>query len=293
MRVLRPTSIWARVAREPLVHFAIVGAILFAVDTARRAANPERPAPRVTASQAPAHGPEAPIVVDDTVRAAIASRAETRLGRTPSASELDAELDAWIDDEVLYREGARRGLDRFDPVIHKRVASRMSYVLEQAVIVPEPTDADLTAWFETHRERWSTPERVDFTHVFVAGTDAAARSRAEKLAAALAAGAAPERLGDRFSGGHRYRGRPLAKLARSFGDGFVRGLERQPPGVWVERASRFGLHLVRVDRVEPARPADFAAARLDVRKAWRDEQRRIGVATELARLRASWEIDRR
>jgi hypothetical protein len=176
-------------------------------------------------------------------------------------------------------------------VIHQRIAARMSYVLQQAAIVPEPTEAELRAWFDGHRERWAAPEHVDFTHVFVLGSDAAAVALADELAAALAAGAAPERLGDRFSGGRRYRGRRIADLALAFGDEFVAGLATQPPETWVRRRSRHGLHLVRVDRVESARSADFATARLDVRKEWTDARRgaegRRGDATAARRLERS------
>jgi hypothetical protein len=274
---------WRGLVREPLVHFVAIGAVLFALDAWRGGAPPDAAAPALAA-------PRPPIVIDGRAEAQIRARAERRLGRPPTAAEAAAETEAWIDEEVLYREAVARGLDRDDPEIHQRVAARMSFVLQQEVIVPEPGEAELRAWFDAHRERWAEPERVDFTHVFVAGEDTAARARAGELAAALAAGAAPERLGDRFAGGRRYRGRRLADLASAFGEDFAAGLDAQPIGAWVERRSRFGLHLVRVDRVDAGRPADFAAARLDVRKAWIDVRRDAEVAAALARVRAGWEI---
>ncbi|MCB9572490.1 MAG: peptidyl-prolyl cis-trans isomerase [Kofleriaceae bacterium] len=302
MRVVRPTSAWRGLVREPLVHFVAIGVILFAVDAwrggDRRASRPAvvvatAAAGAAVAATSMAPPPaRAPIVVDAAARAQIAARAERHLGRAATAAELVAETEAWIDEELLYREALERGLDRDDPMIHERLASRMSYVLAQATIVPEPTEAELRAWFAAHRDRWTVPERLDFTHVFVAGTDDAAAARADGVAAALAAGAAPEGLGDRFAAGHRFRGRPLADLARAFGDEFVAGLDDQVPGAWVRRRSRFGLHLVRVDRVVAGRAADFAAARLDVREAWRQARSDAAVAAAVRRERAGWEIVR-
>lgn len=290
---------WKEVAREPLVHFVAIGAVLFAIDAARTPA----PAPAaekpsvVEAPAAPAPAVSEPmkraIVIDAGTRAQIAAAAERRLGHAPSDADIAAETERWIDEEVLYREAVARGLDRDDPVIHQRIAARMGYVLEQAAIVPEPSDAELRAWFDAHRERWTVPEHVDFTHVFVAGSDAAASARVAELEAALAAGAAPDRLGDRFSGGHRYRGRRIADLAQAFGDEFVAGLAQQQPGAWVRRRSRHGLHLVRIDRVDAPKGADFARARLDVRKEWIDARRAAEVTAALKRLRDAWTIEQR
>ncbi|HEY5948337.1 MAG TPA: peptidyl-prolyl cis-trans isomerase [Kofleriaceae bacterium] len=289
---------WKSIAREPLIHFALIGAALFAIDDAREP--PARPAPAAAtpAPVAPTVLPTAPaapraIVIDADARKQIAANAERRLGRAPTDTEIAAETERWIDEEVLYREAIARGLDRADPVIHERIAGRMSYVLEQATIVPEPSEAELRKWFEQHRDKWSVPEHVDFTHVFIAGNDAAANARADEIAAALAAGAAPERLGDRFSGGHRYRGRKPADLALAFGDEFVDGLAKQPIGTWVRRRSRHGLHLVRVDRVDAAAGADFATARLDVRKEWLEARRLDEMRAALKRLRDGWTIERR
>ncbi len=299
MHVVPTSPPWRALAREPMLHFVVLGALLFALDAWRSGADRDGDDARGVvrfadaAPSAPtAPSPRVPIVIDATVQARIAEQAELRLGRRADAAEVAAETERWIDQEVLYREAVARALDRDDPMIHQRVASRMVYVLEQAAIVAEPDEAELRAWFDANRARWSVPARLDFTHVFVAGDDAAARTRLDELAAALARGAAPERLGDHFSGGHRYRGRQVADLEAAFGADFARGLTAQAPGTWQPRRSRFGLHLVRVERAEAARAADLATARLDVRKDWMEARRDAAVAAELARLRAGWEIVR-
>ncbi|HEY5920562.1 MAG TPA: peptidylprolyl isomerase [Kofleriaceae bacterium] len=286
---------WKSIAREPLIHFVAIGAVLFAIDAWRSQDTVEPPVVPASTTSAPSATQPATksIVIDPDVRKQIAAAAQRRLGRDASAAELATETERWIDEEVLYREALARGLERDDPVIHERIASRMSYVLSQSVIVPEPSEAELRAWFERHRDKWSVAEHVDFTHVFVAGSDVVAEARAKELANALIAGTAPERLGDRFSGGHRYRGRKLTDLAEAFGAEFVDGLATQDPRAWVRRRSRHGIHLVRVDRVDAAKGADFAAARLDVRKDWIDARRAEETLAAMRRLRAAWTIEQR
>ncbi|MEJ7602662.1 MAG: peptidylprolyl isomerase [Kofleriaceae bacterium] len=286
---------WKSIVREPLVHFIAIGAVLFAVDAWR---TPDEPGSEHAPAAAPEPAPakpvagRTPLVIDAVQRRRIAAHAATRLGRPPTEPEIAAEVERWIDEEVMFREAIARGLDRDDPLIHQRIASRMTYVLEQAIIVPEPSEAALRAWFAEHRERWAVPDRVDFTHVFVAGTDAAATAKLAELERVIAGGAPSDRLGDPFPGGRRYRGRKLADLALAFGDSFVAGLGMQPIGTWTKRTSRHGLHLVRLDRTEAGRAAEFAAARLDVRQAWVDERRGRELAAAIARLRAGWEIQR-
>ena len=273
---------WKAISREPLVHFLLLGGVLFAIAAVR-----DEPA------RAPA--PSLPVAVTRTIVVAaddkprMVERARQRLGRAPNAAEIEAETELWIDEEVLFREALARGLERDDPMIRERIASRMSYVLAESAVVPEPTDAQLRAWFDKHRERYAAAERLDFTHVFVAGGDA---KRADELAAQLAAGASPDTLGDTFSGGRKYRGRKLADLAEAFGPEFVDGLATQKPNIWVRRTSRHGIHLVRLDRLDAPRAPDFEAAKLEVRREWMEDQRRVASEAALRQLREHWKIER-
>ncbi len=273
------------VLREPLLHFLLIGALLFAVDRWRGGG--------VSTQAAGTRGaPSGAIVVDGELRRWLEDGLRrARGGQPPGAGELDEAVSRWIDEEVLYREGMARGLDRDDPAVRKRIADKMAFVLEQEIVVPPPSDAELRAWFERERDRFARPERVDFTHVFVAGSGDEAEARARQLLARLQAGEDPELLGDRFSGGQRYRGRKPDDLAASFGAEFARGLDRQPiGGAWQLRRSRHGVHLVRVDRVEPGSAADFASARLDVAKEWSDQRRAAELAARVRALRARWQV---
>lgn len=276
---------WRSIAREPLLHFVLLGAVLYAVADAVR----EEPPPSRTAKTSAPVAIDRTIVVEADLRPAIAERAKQRLGRTPSPAELETELGYWIDEEILFREALARGLERDDPMIRERIASRMSYVLAESAVIREPTEAQLRAWFDAHRDRYAIPERIDFTHVFIAGGDS---KRADEIAAQLAAGTSPDTLGDIFSGGRKYRGRKLADLAEAFGAQFVEGLAAQPPNTWARRTSRHGIHLVRVDRIESARGGDFETAKLEVRREWTEEQRRVASEATLKTLRARWKVQR-
>jgi hypothetical protein len=192
-RVIRALT---AVARAPAVHFLAAGAaLLFA-----------RGLPSGSA-------PEEPRVI--SVPAAMVERLGAAAGQTVGESA----LDAWLDDEVLYREGMRRGLawnpaaiahlvevgrflgdsddadvdvladvkklglDRGDPLVRTQVGGRMRLLLFDHAMQREPTDDDLDAYLASHRNRFVRPARVTFVHVFLRRDRGA---RGESMAAALA-----------------------------------------------------------------------------------------------------------
>lgn len=273
-------------AREPVIHFVVIGAVLFGLD----AAMSRDEAAEAEASQRPFSVPQGPIVVDDALRATLTEHWLRTHPAAPTETELQALVDAWIDDEALYREGLARGLGENDPQIRERVVSQMAYVLESRITVPTPTDDELRAWFTAHADRYTQPERVDFTQVFVDGLDAAAEARAREILRLLEGGADPNGLGDTFSGGRRFRSRRLSDLAVRFGEAFTTGMDAQPPGTWALRRSTLGLHLVRIDRWTSSAAPDFEAVRAAIQHDWEQDQREIAMATARQALRGQWEL---
>jgi hypothetical protein len=289
-------ALWRKLVSEPLVHFLFIGAALFGLDRLRASASPDAAgddASPATGGAIDRSRVSGPILVDASVRKLLVEDFVDAQKREPTPPELEGLVERWIEGEVLYREGMARGLDRDDPGIHQRIAGQMRAVVAAQTIVPTPTDAELEAWFRDHGERFARPERIDFVHVFVKGSDDAAIERAAELHALLAGGADPAGLGDAFSGGRRYRGRKLVDLAEAFGDTFVAGLGEQPEGTWVLRTSRFGQHVVRIERRAMAEAPPFAEVRSDVEKDWRDDRRDRLVAETIQGYLARWHVERR
>ncbi|MCC6649497.1 MAG: peptidyl-prolyl cis-trans isomerase [Polyangiaceae bacterium] len=158
----------------------------------------------------------------------------------------------------------RLGLERDDPAVRRRVAVKLLAVYRAGLALPAPTEPELRAHHEAHRDRWDKPALVDFTQVFVSGKGADAEARARELLARLSSGAEPSSLGDTYSGGRRYRLRPVAELREAFGADFADGLEQAPLGRWHERRSPAGLHLVRIEKRTPGERPSFEEVRGDV-----------------------------
>ncbi|HEV7577923.1 MAG TPA: peptidylprolyl isomerase [Caldimonas sp.] len=249
----------ARWRREPLLHFVVLGAVLFAADhfIASRAADP-----RVIVMGAD---------VDEQAQQLFrASR-----GRGPTGEELAALRRVWLDNEVLYREGLALQLDRGDPAIRERVIFKALSVVDANVKLPRFDDGTLRQWFEVHRAKYDEPARFDFQEAALAGE--ASESTVREFVIALNNGLP----GDARAGLRVFKGRPHANLVQSYGVEFAQALEQSPVGEWRAQATKDGWRAVRLDAIAAPRPAAFEPLRGVVLQDWTDatlaEQRSAAV----------------
>ena len=251
---------WPAWTREPLLHFLLLGGLVLAADRLMLAR---------------ADDPRA-IVVDAQVDAQASGLFKAARGRAPDAGELAALRQAWLDNEVLYREGLALQVDKGDPAIRERVIFKALSVVDASVKLPAVDDQALRAWFESHRAKYDDPARLDFQEAVLAGgsAEAAARAFAQRLNAGLAAG-------DADAGLRVFKGRPYANLAQSYGVDFATALQAAPTARWQALHAADGWRVVRLDRFAPARPADFKTLRPVVLQDWTDatlsEQRSAAV----------------
>jgi hypothetical protein len=245
--------------REPLLHFIVLGAVLFAVDRAVNGAPDEART----------------IVVDQAVdQEAIKVFREAR-GREPNADELYALRRVWLDNEVLYREGLALQMDKGDKAIRDRVIFKALSMVNAGLQRPAPDDAVLKPWFEKNRVKYDEPARVDFQEAALAGD--ASQAAAAAFASALNAGTPS----DEKAGLHVFKARPLPTIVQSYGPEFAQALQALPAGAWQALHHGDGWKVVRVDAIAAARPASFDALRNVVLQDWTDavmaEQRSAAV----------------
>lgn len=254
----RPVA-WHEWLREPLLHFLLLGSLLFGIDhvLVSRADDP-----RV-------------IVMDAEVDKEAITLFKAARGRDPDAKELEALRRAWLDNEVLYREGLALGVDRGDSAIRERVIFKALSVVDSNVKPPPMTEALLRDWFEKNRVRYDEPERYDFEEAVLAGETSESAVRA--FVEALNKGTP----GEIDAGLRVFKGRPHANLVDGYGEEFARSFETSSPGEWRALRTRQGWRAMRLEAVTPARPASFEALRGVVLHDWTDavmsEQRSAAV----------------
>lgn len=246
--------------REPLLHFLVLGAVLFGADHLlnRRTGDANE------------------IVISSEVDGEAREVFKATRGRDPSAEEMAALRKVWLDNEVLYREGLALQLDKGDTAIRERVIFKALSVVDSNTKLPPADDKTLRAWFEQHRAKYDEPARFDFQEAVLPGEpgEAAVRAFVDTLN-----NGAP---GDAKAGLRVFKGRPHTNLQQSYGDAFAKALETAPPGQWLALQSREGWRAVRLDSTSSAKPGNFDALRNVVQQDWTDatlsEQRSAAVA---------------
>lgn len=265
-----------RLAREPLLHFLVLGAAVLAL---YRAVAPAEPGRRIVLSE-------------DALRG-LRQEHLRRTGAPPTPEEEKALIDRYVDNEVLYREALALGLDRGDIIVRRRLIQKMEFLNESAGSEAEPTDRELEAWIDAHPERYALAERVALTHVFAAsdrhGDELAAF--AARLREQLARGADPTSLGDPFLRGRAFALSSERELAGVFGAGFAHSVISLPVGTWSEPIrSSFGLHLVRIDERRPGERPPLADVRGAVRRDLLDARRETASRRALDELRKRYDV---
>ena len=254
----RPFS-WPAWTREPLLHFVVLGGLLFAADHLLVARDDD---PRA-------------ILVGAAVDAEATRLFEASRGRAPTRDELDALRRVWLDNEVLYREGLALQVDRGDSAIRERVIFKALSVVDAGTKLPRIDDNGLREWFEAHRAKYDEPPRFDFQEAALSGDTSEAAVRA--FVDALNAGTP----GDARAGLRVFKGRPLSNLVQSYGDAFAKALEAAPQGEWRAQPTRDGWRAMRLDAVVAPKPASYESLRTVVLQDWTDavlaEQRSAAV----------------
>lgn len=94
------------------------------------------------------------ITLTDEQVGALAARWDAQWGRPPTGRELRGLIDEAVREEILYREALRRGLDRGDPIVRRRLAQKMTFMLEDGSPPPEPAAREVEEHFAANAERW-------------------------------------------------------------------------------------------------------------------------------------------
>jgi hypothetical protein len=239
------------VLREPLVHFLLLGGLLFLFFEWRGGSGPGSSRIAIT-----------PGLVEH-----LAQGFARTWQRPPTDAELKGLLDDYVKEEIATREAVGMGLDRDDTIIRRRLRQKLEFLVEDAASASAPSDADLLAWLHKHPNSFRVEPQVAFRQVYLSPErrGASVREDALSLLARLRAKGAEvptDRLGDASMLPAEQPLTPLREVTRSFGNDFAQEVVKIDPGRWsgpVE--SPYGLHLVLVgERVAPSSP-DLAEIR--------------------------------
>lgn len=252
-----------RIAREPFLHFVVLGALIFAASEGVE---------HYTTRYRVEVGPDRIARLSDTYT--------QQFGSAPTPTQLKTLVDGYVKEEIEYRESLALGLDRDDEIVRRRLVQKYEFLQQDLQLLDDPTADQLKAYYQAHQSAYAEPAKRSFTQVYFSPdvngeADAEARATAALPRLKAANLARDPAAGDPFPGPDDVADLTADDAQRLFGSSDLsREVFKAQPGQWAGPfRSGFGWHLVRVTSATPGRAQPFEAVAPRVLDDWKNDQR--------------------
>ena len=241
-----------RILQEPLLHFLVVGALLFfylsSTDTETK--------PQVTISQG-------------KIKQLTAQFTKTRQ-RTPSDDELKALIKNQIREDLAFEHGIKMGLVENDSIIKRRIQQKIEFMLNDSIASLEPSRKDLEAYLTSHKERYTIAPIYSFKHIYI---NPQKHDDIDTFIEELQnqdLNKNYKNLGDSIILEGRYTHISTAQIARLFGSKFANSLDTISLNRWQGTIeSGYGMHLVFIENKIPKHLAKLEEVEAQLRRDFR------------------------
>lgn len=215
------------VLKSPILHFVLLGFVAFFLYVNLK------PADRETIH-----------VTTQTIDALVQQRES--IAQDPVTPEVRREIiEGHIEEEVLLREAYKRGFDKNDYRVRKRLLGVMRTSLSE--VIPEPSMAQLRAYYDESRDRYKTSPSVSFEHVYFAFTSKNLPANPDEFLKVLNKSDNALDLGELSMMGNRFNKSSFRSIASTFGKPFAEKVFELPVNTWAGPIESFlGMHYVRV-----------------------------------------------
>jgi hypothetical protein len=257
------SSLMKNLVREPLVHFLLLGALIFG---AFKIISRETIEPGMI------------LITQGRIESLEIAFSRT-WRRPPTASEFEGLIRDYVREEVFAREAVALGLDKDDTIIRRRLRQKLEFVSEDVAAHAEPTDEQLRAYLKEHADAFRGDRRFTFRQVYLnpqqRGTNLR-RDALQLLAQLRRSGGQTDisALGDSLMLENEFKGIAAAEVVKQFGEPFGAALGEMAVGQWQgPTESGFGVHLVLIaERTDGSMPG-LEDVRAAVRREWINARR--------------------
>jgi hypothetical protein len=271
--------------REPLVHFLLIGAILFGVFGTF--GGDEENNDRIIKIT--------PADID-----LLRNRWAMQLKRPPTELELQGLIRNHIREEILFREAKALKLEQDDIIIRRRLVQKMEFLSNDLAVFTDPDKEDIAAYFEENKENYRQPGLVTFSHIYFnvdqrgkAAAQQAAELLRDQLNAQPELKTYPPDLGDRIMLQNHFEQTSINELENLFGNSqLTQSLFKVEMNTWQGPiASNYGFHLVYVNNRTESRLPELTGVQERVRQDLAFELRKKANDGFFAALKSQYAIE--
>ena len=140
-----------KIFTTPLVQFLFFGALIF---LGYFLLNPTQNA-------------EDTIVIDDNQFNRIISIFQKQWNRNPTEKELNDLLQARINEEILYREALKMGLDKNDEIVKRRLSQKFEFLTTDMTNLHEPSKDDIQKFYNENKEKYQVDPTFSYAQIFI------------------------------------------------------------------------------------------------------------------------------
>ena len=201
-----------------------------------------------------------PIVVSMAQQQRLATLWETQTGSIATPEQIESLIRNWIEEEVLYQEALRLGLDHEDSIVRRRMIQKLGFIAESD---PPGTEAEvsLDEYYQQNLNNYTLPERYTFEQLYFER-----KANADEALAVIALGESSRNFGEFSMLNSQYAFRSRQEIDTTFGSGFAEKFDRNKLNSWQgPYASGLGFHLVQIKKIHRAEVTPLDAIRDRVR----------------------------
>lgn len=255
-----------RIFKQPLLWFCLIGGILFIADSWLSVSRNE-------------------IYVSVALRERLGLLWETQTSMTASNSELDSLVQNWIEEEVLFQEALRLGLDQEDSIVRRRMIQKLNFIAESEPVAAPETSV-LEDFYSNNLQDYTLPRRYSMRQLYFQ-----TQPSAESALAAIGRGESAAGFGESSMLNGSYAYRSDLDLNATFGSGFADLLQNLSTNSWHgSLKSSFGYHLVLITGIHEQEVTPFSIVSDRVLKDYRQSRQDSARERYLANLMLNYEI---
>lgn len=268
--------------KDPLLHFVVAGALLFAAYAIINRNEPGTPPPD-------------PIHIGDGDVRWLKETFANQWQRTPTDDELRGLAAGLLEEQLFAREAKTLGLDQDDTIVRRRLAQKLTFLVDDTSRIVDPTDEELRKFYYAHAERFRVEPRASFKQVFFNPQRRLhPETDAESALVSISTAGGDDRattMGDPLLLGSEFHDVDVQTVSNVFGAEFARKVFLLKPGSWAGPVkSGYGVHLVEVTDLKPAALRPFEEVGTKVLAEWRHQRETETKALYLGKLREKYGV---